>query len=127
MRGTYKASHKLCKTGKQHPQSPPLHLHFDQSETFEVLTGTLGTTSGWDAKDQTWTAASGKQELRPWIPHTFWPCPNATEDTTFLVWAHPQHVEEPMDWMFFRNLLLLVSDIYEKKVAMDVLQIMLTQ
>jgi len=61
------------------------------------------------------------------VPHSFWPSPTAEEDTTFLVWAHPKDVPEPMDWLFFQNLLMLVSDIEEKKVPMDILGIMLMQ
>lgn len=127
MRATYVHTHPHCKKGKAHPQSPPLHLHFDQSETFTVLSGAVGTTSTYAATDRIWTPTDGAQEVKPWVPHTFWPSPTAEEDTTILVWAHPKDVPEPMDWLFFQNLLMLVSDIAEKKVPMDVLGIMLMQ
>jgi hypothetical protein len=44
-----------------------------------------------------------------------------------VVWAHPTDCPQPMDWLFFANLLCYVSDVAEKKVGMDLLQIMLTQ
>ena len=44
-----------------------------------------------------------------------------------MIWAHPTDCPQPMDWIFFANLLGYVSDIAEKKVGMDLLQIMLTQ
>ncbi|OCK73577.1 hypothetical protein K432DRAFT_438272 [Lepidopterella palustris CBS 459.81] len=127
MRATYLHDHPLCKTGKAHPQSPPLHLHFDQSESFQVLSGKVGTTSTYDAVDQIWTAEDPPHQITPWTPHNFWPCPESTEDTTILVWAHPENVPDPMDWLFFQNLLMLISDISEKKANMDPFQIMLLQ
>ncbi|KAF2810503.1 uncharacterized protein BDZ99DRAFT_463077 [Mytilinidion resinicola] len=127
MRATYPHAHPSTKTGKAHPQSPPLHLHFDQSESFRVLSGAVGTTSTWGAVDRVWTAEDGEQEVKPWVPHTFWPAPTASEDTVILVWAHPTNVPEPMDWLFFQNLLMLVSDIAEKKIAMNPLPVMLIQ
>lgn len=127
MRATYIHTHPLCKTGKAHPQSPPLHIHFDQSETFQVLSGKVGTTQTYDAVDRIWTAADAPQEVTPWTPHNFWPCADAEEDTTILVWAHPENVPEPMDWLFFQNLLWLISDISEGKRRLDPFQIMLLQ
>ena len=109
------------------PQSPPLHIHFDQSETFQVLSGKVGTTQTYDAVDRIWTAADAPQEVTPWTPHNFWPCADAEEDTTILVWAHPENVPEPMDWLFFQNLLWLISDISEGKRRLDPFQIMLLQ
>lgn len=55
--------------GKSHPQSPPLHLHFDQSETFYVAAGKMGTTYGWEAQDRVWTSKDDPFEIVPWAPH----------------------------------------------------------
>ncbi|KAF2190441.1 hypothetical protein K469DRAFT_623534 [Zopfia rhizophila CBS 207.26] len=127
MRSTYKYDHPLNQKGKSHPQSPPLHIHFDQSETFCVVSGKVGTTHGWEARDRVWTKEDGACEVGPWFPHNFWPCPNAEEDTVFLVWAHPDQVSSPMDWLFFQNLLWFISDVSEGKTKLDILQIMLLQ
>ncbi|KAH7090492.1 hypothetical protein FB567DRAFT_292954 [Paraphoma chrysanthemicola] len=125
MRATYTGSAQ--RQGKSHPQSPPLHLHFDQAESFFVTQGKLGTTSGWDAKDSTWTKEDGVFEIKTWEPHRFWPHPNAQEDTTFYVWAHPDKVAEPMDRLFFENLLRYLSDVTEKKAKLSLIQVMLMQ
>jgi hypothetical protein len=45
MRATYSLA--AAKQGKQHPQSPPLHLHFEQVESFWVAKGLVGTEMGW--------------------------------------------------------------------------------
>lgn len=67
MRTTYLGAAQ--RQGKSHPQSPPLHLHFDQSESFYVRQGKVGTTSGWDAHDEAWTQERGVHEIVPWEPH----------------------------------------------------------
>ncbi|KAK7900711.1 hypothetical protein LTR67_002995 [Exophiala xenobiotica] len=121
MRATYKHDHPLCKRGKSHAQSPPLHIHFQQSETFHVVCGSIGTTTTYSAIDTihtppdttTTTGAAKPHEIAPWVPHSFWPDPNASQDTTILVWAHPNpdDMDEKMDRLFFQNLLMYVSDV----------------
>lgn len=125
MRTTYTGSAQL--KGKSHSQSPPLHLHFDQSESFYVKTGIVGTTDGWDAKDRKWVGDSEVHEILPYVPHRFWPHPDAKEDSVMYVWVHPDGVPEPMDQLFFENLLRYVSDIAEGKAGMSLVQIMLMQ
>ncbi|KAI9739841.1 MAG: hypothetical protein M1818_004897 [Claussenomyces sp. TS43310] len=127
MRCTYKHDHHLCRKGKGHPQSPPLHLHFNQSESFTVLSGSVGTTHTWSATDHIWTPADGIVTIEPWKPHTFWADGNATEDTTILLWAHPDGTEDDMDRAFFHNILFYVSDLHEGKAKMDPFQLMLMQ
>ena len=45
--------------------------------------------------------------------------------------VHPNGVPEPMDWLFFSNILMLVSDMADDKTGMGplgtMLQIMVTQ
>ncbi|KAF2116528.1 hypothetical protein BDV96DRAFT_28095 [Lophiotrema nucula] len=113
--------------GKSHGQSPPLHLHFAQSESFFVSSGLLGTTTTWDNVDKAFTPADGVQEFPPWMPHRFWPHPEAKEDTTIYVWAHPDQVQQPMDWLFFLNLLRYISDVDEGKAKLDPFYIMTVQ
>lgn len=62
-----------------------------------------------------------------WLPHTFWPCLDSTEDTTVLIWAHPTAVPEAMDLAFFQNILMYVSNVHERKTSTDPFQIMLMQ
>ncbi|KAL4816237.1 hypothetical protein BDW67DRAFT_162597 [Aspergillus spinulosporus] len=94
MRATYVGGHELTKRGKDHPQAPPLHLHFAQSESFIVERGAVGTSTTYEVLDTIHTvsanylqaadrptlapavpgrAADGVTEIPPWTPHKFWP------------------------------------------------------
>jgi hypothetical protein len=108
-------------------QVPPLHLHFEQSETSQVLAGRVGTTNGYSLTDTIWTPADPPHEIPPWQPHSFWPVTDNTEDSVILVWAHPSGTPDAMDRLFFTNLLRYISDVHERKLSMDVLQLMMTQ
>lgn len=124
MRCTY--LHPASSQGKAHPQSPPLHLHFAQSETFLVAQGTVGTTTGYNVQDRAWTRADPPHEIPPWTPHRFWPHPRAHEDTVLYLWAHPE-ADEAMDRLFFENVLRYVSDASEGKGSLDMVQMLVTQ
>jgi hypothetical protein len=120
MQGTYKHDHPLSNKGKGHPQvrysacAPPLSLS---------STPPLPPPSSL-AK---YSLKSPPHENPPWQPHSFWPVPDSTEDAVLLVWAHPSNPPEAMDRVFFTNILRYVSDVHEKKVGLDVLQVMLMQ
>ncbi|RAL14761.1 uncharacterized protein BO97DRAFT_476207 [Aspergillus homomorphus CBS 101889] len=94
MRATYFGSHELTKLGKQHPQAPPLHIHFYQAESFIVESGAAGTTATYDLIDTIHTtdgnypqrdshadhastalgrSVDGVTVILPYIPHKFWP------------------------------------------------------
>lgn len=94
MRATYKGGHEFMKLGKNHPQAPPLHIHFAQSESFLVVAGAVGTTTTYDVIDTVHTTRSshnqvvprqglsppvpsrnsrGEIAIPPWTPHNFWP------------------------------------------------------
>ncbi|KAL2841884.1 hypothetical protein BJY01DRAFT_217122 [Aspergillus pseudoustus] len=94
MRATYKGGHELTKLGKKHPQAPPLHIHFSQSESFFVEAGAIGTTTTYDLVDTVHTTSAaynqvvprqglvppvpsrdtnGATAIHPWTPHNFWP------------------------------------------------------
>lgn len=79
------------------------------------------------AQDRIFTPSDPPYTIETWVPHSFWPVPDSTEDSVTLIWAHPTDCPQPMDWLFFANLLCYVSDVAEKKAGMDLLQIMLTQ
>lgn len=98
-----------------------------------MLRGSVGTTTTYAAIDTIHTPSTTGEakphEIVPWMPHNFWPDPNASEDITILVWAHPDpdDMDEKMDRLFFQNLLMYVSDVAEGKEKLSVLQVMLTQ
>ncbi|KAL4860771.1 hypothetical protein BDV12DRAFT_181140 [Aspergillus spectabilis] len=94
MRATYVGGHETTRRGKEHPQAPPLHIHFAQSESFIVEAGAVGTTTTYDTIDTIHTTAAshlqgasrpglspphhsrtadGVIEIPPWTPHNFWP------------------------------------------------------
>ncbi|KAL4789499.1 hypothetical protein BDV19DRAFT_374022 [Aspergillus venezuelensis] len=91
MRATYVGGHESLKMGKQHPQAPPLHIHFAQWESFIIERGAIGTTSTWDTVDTIHTTSAnhvqgsispsrlpardedGATNIAPWVPHKFWP------------------------------------------------------
>ncbi|KAL2826272.1 hypothetical protein BDW59DRAFT_145334 [Aspergillus cavernicola] len=94
MRATYVGGHEATKLGKKHPQAPPIHIHFEQSESVIVEAGVVGTTTTYDAIDTIHTTAAnhaqtvprqglsppvpsrnadGVTEIPPWTPHNFWP------------------------------------------------------
>lgn len=104
-----------------------------QAESFAVLSGSVGTTSTYQAIDTIHTPEDTNEahphEIEPWVPHRFWPDPNAKEDTTILLWAHPDpdDFDERMDRLFFQNILIYISDVAEKKESLSVLQIMAMQ
>lgn len=136
-------SHPETHLGKAYAQSPPLHLHFSQSESFVVLQGRVGGTQGWGCVDRVYTARDGVQTIDPWVVHSFWPVPpsshpetrdEADVDAKLLVWAHPrlpgpeEGIFPPsMDHLFFQSILGYVSDVHEGKEKMDVFRIMLMQ
>ena len=146
LKSTYKHDHPSMSLGKSHPQCPPFHLHFSQTESFIILSGRIGTTSTYACVDEVHTPtttikADKAHIIPPYVPHKFWPVPPnnneakeyAGEDAVMLVWAHPTH--EPissspasatasarsidMDAIFFRMLLMLVDDLTSKKRSMD--------
>lgn len=113
--------------GKTHPQAPPLHLHFSQSETFLVTQGSLGTTTGYDVTDTIWREGMAPQEIAPWTPHAFWPDAGGEGDCEVFIWAHPEVGEAGMDRLFFASLLRFVSDVAEGREGMSIVQLMVTQ
>jgi hypothetical protein len=116
-------------------QAPPLHIHFDQFESFQVLHGRIGTTIGWSATDRIFSPEDGVQHIPPWKPHDFWPdvtthnssSTSESIDSTLLVWAHPKGVPEPMDEQFFIALFKILGEASEKGKMPDLLQLMLSQ
>lgn len=85
------------------------------------------TTEEYSLIKRVSTPKDGPQEIKPYLPHTFYPVADSTEDSVILIWAHPDNVDEVMDRVFFSNLLMYVSDVHEKKVSLSPFQIMLTQ
>jgi mannose-6-phosphate isomerase-like protein (cupin superfamily) len=71
LRATYVGEKQAL--GKKHPQSPPLHLHFDQSESFLVVQGAVGLSIGWNGEyreEVVRASEGGVREVGIGVPHT---------------------------------------------------------
>ena len=87
----------------------------------------MAFVKGYSVTKKVYTPEDGPLEIKPWVPHSFHPLEESTEDTIFLSWAHPDNTDGIMDRVFFTNFLLYHSDVFEKKVSLNPFQIMLTQ
>lgn len=118
------------KLGKKHAHVPPLHAHFSQIETFQVIQGSLGVTIGYDQKDTILSPANTPFNIERWVPHTVWPDPETTavieEDTVALLWAHPD-VENSMDHVFFEHLFRYLDECHVEKKMPDLVQMLVSQ
>lgn len=98
-----------------------------------MVSGEVGTTTTYGTVDTIHTPQntpeSRPHQIPPWHPHRFWPSPSATEDSTLIVWAHPNpdDMDDKMDRLFFQNVLMYVSDVAEEKEKLSVPQAMLMQ
>nr|POE54405.1 hypothetical protein CFP56_41344 [Quercus suber] len=110
LRVTIKARHPLVSetNTKRHPQTPPLHIHFAQTETFQILQGKFGVEMGWDRRDYVLTPESGRVDIPPWVPHMPYPLPG-DEDTVVLLWAHPQVKDDALDAVYFERIFLSID------------------
>ncbi|KXT09565.1 hypothetical protein AC579_721 [Pseudocercospora musae] len=109
-------------------KSPPLHIHFDQSESFKVLSGKFGLTKGYEQKDFILTPESAAYEIPPMQPRYPWVVADTNgEDSVVLAWAHPTSVPKAMDDEFFETIFLHVSQALEQGRVPNSLQLMLSQ
>ncbi|KAK4496089.1 hypothetical protein PRZ48_012068 [Zasmidium cellare] len=123
---TLPAKHSLTALGKKHPVVPPLHVHFDQAESFKVIQGKWGVTTGWDQKDTIITPEMPTFVVPPMLPHTPWPVA-CDEDTVLFAWGHPTGTPKPLSTDFFRQIFFYTQDLFETKKSPDLLQLMLMQ
>lgn len=89
---------------------PPLHIHFDQIETFKVLQGQMAVAVGYDQRDIILTPDNTPFDVPPMVPHVPYPCASKGKDTVFIVRAHPGGVGEPLDDSFFEDLFKHLDD-----------------
>ncbi|OAG45697.1 hypothetical protein AYO21_00333 [Fonsecaea monophora] len=87
-------------------------LEFLRPKPSRQASGELGTTTTYSRIDtihtpQT-TPPARPHHIAPYMPHQIWPSPSAKEDTTMLIWAHPnpKDMDDKMDRLFFQTLLL---------------------
>ncbi|KAL4949700.1 hypothetical protein BDW69DRAFT_197871 [Aspergillus filifer] len=127
MRATYMGEHEAFKMGKQHPQAPPLHIHFAHHTISTNYVQGSSPSSNIPVQD-----GDGATNIAAWVPHQLWPVapdypfwsttegiayeaslPDAgTSDSTLLLWGHPK-----TNTAFFLAILALTDAMMLKRVA----------
>ncbi|CAK1365067.1 hypothetical protein CB0940_08689 [Cercospora beticola] len=126
MRITYKGNDPLLKKGRGHPLVPPLHLHFKQTETFNVIQGEMAIVTGWDEKETILRPDNTPKDVEPMLPHTPY-CYGGDVDTIVLIRAHPAAENDPLGAVFFEHLFRLLDEAHRAKKAPDGIQVMVMQ
>ncbi|KAI0191075.1 hypothetical protein F4808DRAFT_465521 [Astrocystis sublimbata] len=80
---------------------PPLHIHWQQNEFFQVEKGLLGLVR--NGQRLAATKGSGTIEIPAGTRHRFWAHATSSEDLVFKVWAEPQDLDNSFDENFLRN------------------------
>ncbi|CAK4031705.1 Hypothetical predicted protein [Lecanosticta acicola] len=131
LRATYKANRPLLRKGKQHPQAPPLHLHFDQIETFKILQGVLAVTYGYEQQEVILTPENTPFSIEKMVPHAPYPHPQLSgangEDVIAILRAHPSAVPNPLDIIWFEHLFKHLDGCHREKKMPDLFQVLLSQ
>ncbi|KAL7898969.1 hypothetical protein HDV63DRAFT_379274 [Trichoderma sp. SZMC 28014] len=117
---THYINNPLVKKGLS---GPPLHIHWKQSEYFQVEQGVIGIHK--NGKEIRATKDDGIIEVPAGTRHKFWSHASNTEDLVFKVWAEPQGLDNSFDERFIRNLIGYQADCYRAKMAPSVFQLAL--
>ncbi|KAF2177778.1 hypothetical protein K469DRAFT_719540 [Zopfia rhizophila CBS 207.26] len=120
VRETHYIDNPLVKAGLS---GPPLHIHFLQSEFFEVQQGTLGVVK--NGKEHVITKADGKVTIPRGTRHRFWAHPSGTEDLIFNVWTEPQEIDHSFDINFLRNFIGYLADCTRQNIKPSFFQVVL--
>lgn len=121
------------------------HIHYLQTEYFQVKKGVLGATK--DGKDYRVTSEDGiltipagtRYVQRTYINtlqpvndgeliscrHRFWAHESGSEDLVFHVWAEPQDLDDSFDVNFLRNFQGYLADCHKAGMEPSFLQIVL--
>ncbi|KAK4221862.1 hypothetical protein QBC38DRAFT_491180 [Podospora fimiseda] len=105
---THYANNKLVREGKS---GPPLHIHVDQTEYFQVLQGALGAARGNETVR--FTKDDGILVIPKGIRHRFWADSSineTNEDLVFKCWADPYPMQPGFDESFLRNFIGYMRD-----------------
>ncbi|KAK4167855.1 hypothetical protein QBC43DRAFT_202645 [Cladorrhinum sp. PSN259] len=106
------ASNKTVREGKS---GPPLHIHINQTEYFQVVQGTLAAVK--DGEEVTLTKDDGVLEIPSGARHRFWAHTSinqTNEDLIFKVWTEPQSLDRGFDESFLRNIVGYFRDCYQQ-------------
>ncbi|KAF2644247.1 hypothetical protein P280DRAFT_466909 [Massarina eburnea CBS 473.64] len=102
---------------------PLLHIHWLQTEYFQVEQGVIGIMK--NEKEVVATQEDGIVKIPPGTRHRFWAHSSGTEDLIFKVWAEPQGLNNSFDENFLRNFVGYQRDCQKENITPSVFQLML--
>ncbi|KAI8965607.1 hypothetical protein F5Y11DRAFT_311791 [Daldinia sp. FL1419] len=102
---THYAENQAARDGLS---GPPLHIHLEQDEIFQVEQGTLAVIK--NGKEYSITKDDEALEVPAGTLHRFWAKFPVREDVVFKVWLQPQTVEYGFDENWVRNILGYLRD-----------------
>ncbi|EED21268.1 conserved hypothetical protein [Talaromyces stipitatus ATCC 10500] len=102
---------------------PPLHIHWKQTEYFQVEQGVIGIHK--NGKQLKITKDDGIVTVPAGTRHKFWSHESNQEDLIFKVWAEPQGLDNSFDEKFIRNLIGYQRDCYKANMQPSIFQLAL--
>ncbi|PHH90756.1 hypothetical protein CDD83_2752 [Cordyceps sp. RAO-2017] len=120
VRETHYIDNAVVRAGRS---GPPLHIHLQQTEYFEVEQGVIGIVK--NGQELALTKEDGVIEVPPGTRHRFWAHPSGREDLIFRVWTEPQGLDHGFDEDFLRNLVAYQRDCLKAGIAPSVFQLLL--
>lgn len=117
---THYMHNKIVREGRS---GPPLHIHLQQTEYFEVQQGVLGVVK--NGQEYKLTADSGTVSIPPGTRHRFWAHASGTKDLVFKCWVHPQDLDHSFDESFLRNFVGYIRDCQKAKIEPSIFQLVL--
>ncbi|KAI2618203.1 hypothetical protein GGR54DRAFT_640772 [Hypoxylon sp. NC1633] len=117
---THYVDNQLVRDGLS---GPPLHIHWKQTEFFEVQQGVLGVMK--NEKAHVITKDDGPVVIPPGTRHRFWAHESNVEDLIFKVRTEPQDLDRSFDENFLRNFVGYVRDCRKESLKPSIFQIIL--
>ncbi|KAI1198788.1 hypothetical protein F5X97DRAFT_333103 [Nemania serpens] len=102
---------------------PPLHIHLDQTEFFEVEKGALVVVK--NEREHVLTKNTGVVVISPGTRHRFWAHPDNEDDVVFTVRARPYDEEHGFTENYLRNAIGYLRDCERENLAPSVFQLAL--
>ncbi|KAF7960451.1 hypothetical protein EAE96_000132 [Botrytis aclada] len=100
---------------------PPLHIHLQQDEYFQVEQGVLGAIT--DGKEHAITRVDGILKIPAGTRHRFWCHKSATESLVFHGWIDPQDLDYQLDKNALRNIQGYFADCERSNLKPSVFQL----
>ncbi|KAK7954817.1 hypothetical protein PG988_015511 [Apiospora saccharicola] len=102
---------------------PPLHIHLEQTEFFEVEQGVLSVVR--NGQEKVVTKEEGVVVIPSGTRHRFWAHPSNQGDLVFRVHADPHETQHGFDENYIRHYLGYLRDCEREKLAPSLCQLAL--